>query len=117
MRYTRQRQVRGVGDRGHDAIRSAFAEVRGAALDAEVCALYLAGAGVRSLRVHERIAELSRSLNSDVDVVSTQVDGNFSVSWSDASFQPVDPDPVRRGSEAARWVLAKILSDGGRDAS
>ncbi len=112
-RYARQIAVLGIGSQGQASIRSATVQVCGTGLDAEVCALYLAGAGVARLWVHPRLAPQCRALNSEVQVEARDEDGPLVQLYAPDAPQdgltPPDEDPVRRGSLAARWALAKLL--------
>jgi hypothetical protein len=118
-RYARQIAVPGVGTSGQAAIARADVTVDGDDLAAEVCALYLAGAGVGTLRVPPTLAERCRRLSSDVRVVTSsppidardQVAVSIGAGGERARFSPErSGDAVRDGSIAARWVLARVLS-------
>jgi hypothetical protein len=107
--------VPGIGESGQEAIGRARVRIEGSGLAAEVCALYLAGAGVRALEVDSRIADACRALNREVEVIVglwepterllAWVLGERFVTPDAASKE----DPVLAGATAARWVLARIL--------
>lgn len=107
-RYARQVAV--VGASGHRAITDASATVIGEGLAAEVCARYLAGAGVGLLRVHHRLLGPMAAANSMITIEGHDLTGDLVVSLADDSHQPGPASPVARGAAAARWALAKILS-------
>jgi hypothetical protein len=98
-RYARQIAVPGVGEIGQEKISSIEVEVRGSDLAAEICALYLAGAGVRRLAVSPAIAARVRAINSEVELVD----------HAEVVVEPGPDDPVLAGSRAARLVLARAL--------
>lgn len=88
-RYARQMRVAEVGREKQQDLRHASVVVRGSDLSAEVEASYLAGAGIGSLVVNEKIANDISAINSDVRIEKT----------SDASEDEIDPraadlDPV-----------------------
>lgn len=98
---------------GQRRIASISAEVRGPSLAAEVCALYLAGAGVRRLLVDGALLERVRAVNREVEVEAL---ANDAPELTVRMVAPIDvehveqgDDPVLVGSRAARWVLAKGL--------
>ena len=118
-RYARQIAVPGVGPSGQAAFAGAEVSVAGQGLAAEVCALYLAGAGVGTLTVAPAFAEPCRRLSSEVRVipsVSTDAAEKLEVlvagrGGERARFSPEPSgDPVRDGAIAARWALARALS-------
>jgi len=113
-RYARQRSTEGVGEAGQAKIRAAAIALDGVGLDAEIAAFYLAGAGVGRLEVAAGLADGCRAHNGEVDVVVGAGAGReLVVRVADASYAADasrDPDPVTRGSRAARWALARILS-------
>jgi molybdopterin/thiamine biosynthesis adenylyltransferase len=95
-RYARQIAVPGIGEAGQRRISSLEVEVRGDDLAAEICALYLAGAGVK--RVVSAFAARVRALNSEVET-----EGTTSV------IAEPEGDDLLAGSRAARTVLARAL--------
>jgi molybdopterin/thiamine biosynthesis adenylyltransferase len=116
-RYARQIAVPGVGKGGQHAVAHAEARVLGSDLAAEVCALYLAGAGIGTLHVARALSDRCVSLNSAIEVIASDernVDAlavEVSIGGARARFAPPPSgDQVRDGSCAARWVLARILS-------
>jgi sulfur-carrier protein adenylyltransferase/sulfurtransferase len=98
-RYARQIAVPGVGAEGQSRIGALSVEVEGEGLAAEICALYLAGAGVKQLAVCEALVERVRALNSEVELVER----------AELVVCPEAGEPVEAGSRAARWVLARAL--------
>jgi molybdopterin/thiamine biosynthesis adenylyltransferase len=99
-RYARQIAVPGIGEIGQRRISSIEVEVRGSHPAAEICALYLAGAGVKCLAVAPELAERVRALNSEVELAER-------AAWI---VEPeADRDPVLAGSRAARAVLVRAL--------
>jgi hypothetical protein len=99
-RYARQISV--IGEAGQRRIGSLEVEVRGQGLAAEICALYLAGAGVAKLVVSEALVERVQAVNAEVEVVARAVAPAVVVT-------PEDGDPVTCGARAARSVLARAL--------
>jgi molybdopterin/thiamine biosynthesis adenylyltransferase len=114
-RYARQVAVAGVGAPGQARIAAARVEVDGDGFDAEVAALYLAGAGVGRLRVAARVAVACRALNTAIEVEEGAAPGALVVHLHRRpgleSHRPAGDDPVDRGARAARWVLARLLGD------
>lgn len=113
-RYLRQQTVAGVGRAGQARIAAGVVGLEGRGLDAEIAALYLAGAGVGSLQLDSSLVAACRALNSTISVqaslqASTQPE-ILRVAIGDRSFSPSEGDPVARGSAAARWALARLLS-------
>ncbi|MCK6546852.1 hypothetical protein L6R52_13470 [Myxococcota bacterium] len=116
-RYARQISVRGVGEVGQAAFERATVEVAGSGLDAELCALYLCGAGVGRLTVDPSLAGPCRALNAAVAVeerdggaalgVWVELDG-VRLELPSAVLAP--SGAVARGAAAARWALASILA-------
>lgn len=120
----------GIGERGQAAIRRADASIEGHGLAAEVCALYLIGAGMRAVEIDARLEASCKGRNSDVEVVARSAPeevpgedpGHLAVRLSDGlderAYTPdhtAPDDPVLRGSQAARWVLARILARAQRE--
>lgn len=120
-RYARQIAVPGVGTSGQRVIASADVVVDGSGLAAEVCALYLAGAGIGTLAVSPLFAGRCRELTSDIRIVAAgdehpkdhvQVALALESGGARARFEPEPSgDAVFDGSIAARWVLARLLSE------
>lgn len=103
-RYARQIAVPVIGELGQRRIGSLEVEVRGSNLAAEICALYLAGAGVNRLAVEPRLKDAVRALNSEVELVEHAA----------TIVEPRDDgDPVLAGSRAARSVLVRALGGDG----
>ena len=118
VRYGRQEVVPGIGRAGQARIRAAEVAVAGRGLDAEVCALYLAGAGVARLAVDPALVARCAAQNGEVEVWPRGGGAALEVELLGPEpgtvFQPRASLAVARGAEAARWVLARILSGGGR---
>lgn len=116
-RYARQIAVPGVGKSGQQAIAQAEARVLGGDLAAEVCALYLAGAGIGTLHVARALSGSCTALTSAIRVVAEDTPAQplaveVELGGARARFAPpASGDLVRDGSLAARWVLARILSE------
>jgi hypothetical protein len=82
---------------------------------AEVCALYLSGAGIGRLSVDRRWQEGCGRLNSTIEVsvvadedrveLAVVVDGETHV-------PPAGEGPVARGARAARWAMERVLVRG-----
>jgi hypothetical protein len=103
-------------------IERADVRVAGTGLAAEICALYLAGAGVGELGVAPTLVERCRALSSEIevhawteadqgDIVEVLVDRDRRGGPRAKFAAPEDADPVRRGAVAARWALAVVLSE------
>lgn len=128
-RYARQLSVPGVGARGQSLLSAADVIVDGDGLAAEVCALYLAGAGIGTLTVAQRLFDACRSIASGVRVIGARdfIDAgkeHVEVAVAEdsggarARFSPDNTgDALRDGSIAARWVLARVLSKRSGEAS
>lgn len=109
-RYARQISIAGVGERGQARLASAAITVDGSGLDAEVCALYLAGAGVGRLSVAASIAERCREQNSEVIVARDAASGVCRVRVGAELHEPsLELSQIERGARAARWALSKVL--------
>jgi hypothetical protein len=100
-RYARQISV--IGEVGQRRIAALEVEVIGSELAAEICALYLAGAGVARLWVDGALVDRVRAANSEVEVIARNG------AKPDVSVTPEDGDPVACGARAARRVLAGAL--------
>jgi len=111
-RYSRQICVRGVGTSGQSKIENARVVISGSGLGAEVCALYLAGAGLGHLEVHSDLVDRIRALNSSVRVESGVVNEDLAVSLNGVSMPVASGSSVERGSRLARDVLAALLVSG-----
>lgn len=109
-RYLRQQTVAAVGRAGQARIAAGVVQLEGRALDAEIAALYLAGAGVGTLQVDPRLAPSCRALNSTITIETAVQPELLRVTVGDRSYAPPQEDPVARGSAAARWALARLLS-------
>ena len=113
-RYARQISIAGVGEDGQARLRGAAVTVHGDRLDAEVCALYLAGAGVGRLTVHGSLAERCREQNGEISVVAGARSG---ACWVEAPGGPValegGKDDVGGGAWLARAALERIIGFGG----
>lgn len=112
-RYARQIAVPGIGEAGQRRIASVCVEVAGVDLAAEVCALYLAGAGVKRLLVGAALLDRIRAANEEVEVAPLCSPGSKLevrvVAPIEAAHVEEGEDPVLAGARAARWVLAKSL--------
>jgi hypothetical protein len=117
-RYARQVSVRGIGEAGQAAFARASVEIAGTALDAELCALYLAGAGVGHLVVDPCLVDGCRALNSDVhveprsagDALGLVIDLGGTRAELPSILLTTELSPVARGAAAARWALARVLA-------
>jgi hypothetical protein len=119
-RYLRQIAVPGFGDRGQSALSCASVRVEGEGLAAEVCALYLAGAGIGRLEAAPPIALECRALNAEVEVEAIPGGGpravpGISVLLLDTEGRQLarlhDPDDgVDTGAALARWVMERVLA-------
>jgi hypothetical protein len=110
-RYGRQALV--LGARGQARVRALEVEVRGVGLGAEVCALYLAGAGVRRLAVAPSIVARVQALSTEVIVEGSSAPrGGLELECLGAEKRFDDPDPLLAGAAAARWALAKAVNEG-----
>jgi hypothetical protein len=93
--------------------------IEGEGLTAEVCALYLAGAGVRRLEVPAPLVSRCRALNSEVDVASASTSAflparvSLSIRGGDGRElgrrMESDTRSVRSGAALARWALETVL--------
>lgn len=108
-RYARQTRVAEVGREKQENLRHASVVVSGSDLSAQVEALYLAGAGVGTLRVSNVIATDIAALNSDV-----VVEAELGVSENENEARATDLDPaaaaIFSGSSRALQKLKTILA-------
>ena len=110
-RYARQIVSPGVGLDGQRALAEATVTVHGGDLAAELCARYLAGAGVGCVRVDARQVASAVAVNGDVSVVPARVEPALAVDVGDRRGG-VGPGPsVFRAARAARWALVSILGE------
>lgn len=84
--------------------------VAGRDLASEVCASYLAGAGVARLEVDRALISALDGLNADVELCAIESGPGLVVAVGDARHEPAAGPDVARGASAARWALARILS-------
>jgi hypothetical protein len=111
QRYARQIALREIGPEGQASLLSAEVRVEGRGPEAEVCALYLAGAGVGRLRVDPRWADASRAINSTIEVRAIE-DGGPELALEVGATRyapPPDASPLSRGAQAARWALLSVV--------
>lgn len=109
-RYSRQIAVRSVGIRGHSRIQNGAVTISGAGLDAQICALYLAGAGVGTITCEPNIAAQIKAINSEVQICeSSEAKAEFGAVCKDESFNSDKPSELGRGSQVARDVIACFL--------
>jgi hypothetical protein len=123
-RYARQISVREIGASGQAAISAARARVEGRDLDAEVCALYLAGAGIGRLELDPALVDACRALNREVAIEAIHSAESsapeaaptaFAVELYGERHVPAGGGPLERGARAARWVLQRALLSGGAE--
>ncbi len=102
-------RVAEVGREKQENLRGASVCVVGDDVPAQVEALYLAGAGVGRMRVHESFADDVAHLNSDVVV---EADSEKSLRQVDARVSDLDPAAaaVASGSLAALATLKEIFA-------
>ena len=109
-RYARQISVKSVGQQGHSKVRNGAVEICGHGLDAQICALYLAGAGVGTITCDARLAEQVRAINSDVTIrEKTSPTTDFVAVCGSDSFRSDKSNELGRGSQVARDVIACFL--------
>jgi hypothetical protein len=109
-RYSRQIAVREFGPRGQSALERAQVRIAGSDLAAEVCARYLAGAGVGTLSVDPVLVSSCRAINATIRVEALPSGGPLAVELAGARFSPDDDgSSVGRGARAARWAIARAL--------
>ena len=108
-RYARQRAVSSVNESGQSRIQAGRARVFGTGLDARICALYLAGAGVGSLTVAPTLLEGVRELNSEIVVEFAEGEDTFCVEIDGTRLHSEKESALGRGSQVARDVLAAFL--------
>jgi hypothetical protein len=113
-RYSRQLAVREVGPRGQSALERAHVRVVGSDLAAEVCALYLAGAGLGALSVDPALLPACRRINADTTLEPLPGGGGaLLVELAGGRFSPeAAGSSVSRGARAARWAIARALMTG-----
>jgi hypothetical protein len=109
-RYARQRAVPGIGAVGQDRLAKAEVRLDGEGLEAELAALYLAGAGVGELIVPAHLVELCRAHNSTIHVDAGGVPGPLAVTVGGRRHDAVGWGAIDRGARAARWAIAAVLS-------
>jgi len=112
-RYIRQVTVASVGDDGQSRIADGQVTVFGTSLDAEICALYLAGAGVGRLRLRAELAELVRNLNSEIQLESFECETEFGAELDGVHILSQKESALARGSQVARDVIAGLLRGSG----
>lgn len=111
----------GIGDRGQEALGNAVVRVDGTGLAAEVCALYLAGAGVQRLEVDPDFADRCRAINGEIQiglvrdggarapcVVSVDILSHSGVQLARRSESA--SGGVEAGATLARWAIESVLS-------
>jgi hypothetical protein len=112
--------VPGIGDRGQEAISAAVVRVEGTGLAAEVCALYLAGAGIQRLEVDADLVDRCRAINREIAVDHNQ-GGARAPSVVRVAILADDGGELARRSESvsggveagatlARWALESVVS-------
>lgn len=113
-RYARQRSVPGVGVRGQAQLAAASVSILGDGLDAEICALYLAGAGIGCVRVSPSLAGRCREQNGEITVLELESSAvALRVVLGEETFEPPPGAPLLRGARAARWAMARIFTRAG----
>jgi molybdopterin/thiamine biosynthesis adenylyltransferase len=98
-RYARQMRVAEVGRERQENLQHASVVVLGDDLSAHVEALYLAGAGVGTVRVNEVLAADVAALNSDIVI---ETDSEKSAPESDARASGLDAAAAQIFSGSAR---------------
>jgi hypothetical protein len=98
-RHSRQTRLREIGESGQAKIAAASVEVRGSGVAAEVEARYLAGAGVRELRVGDaRVASSAQAIDASLAVV---VDASLASNADDARDGALSAFGIRDASARA----------------
>ena len=108
-RYVRQVSVPSVGQEGQSRIGQGEVRVFGAGLDAQICALYLAGAGVGKLSLHHELIERVRTINSGIQLTGFDAGSDFRAELGERRIGSDKPSVLGRGSQVARDVLAGLL--------
>ena len=117
-RYTRQVRLSDVGPSGQERLGALRAHVPGRDLGARVEALYLAGAGVRTLVVEgEAIAEAARALNPEIEVAAAaeRAEGGRNLG-AELGLHEGAAD-VAEGALRALFKVREALFDANRDAN
>jgi|HubBroStandDraft_6_1064221.scaffolds.fasta_scaffold1588574_2 hypothetical protein len=114
-RHDRQARLAEIGSAGQARIAAASVEIRSEGLAAEVATRYLAGAGVRELRVHDCV--LAAAANAIDPAVCAVVDVEMptTASGDEASLEFRDPS-AREAARGAREALQALrgLIEGAR---
>ncbi len=110
-RHDRQARLAEIGSAGQERIAAASVEIRSEGLAAEVATRYLAGAGVRELRVRDRVlAAVATAMDPavravvDAEMVTTAAGGEASLDLRDPSARE-----VARGAREALRTLRAIV--------
>jgi|GEM_PF-5734479 len=111
-RYSRQISVKSVGPRGHSRVRNGSVEIYGHGLDSQICALYLAGAGVGTISCHSKVIDQVRAINSEVETLEIAEDStDFRAVCRKETFRSKKTNELGRGSQVARDVIACFLRE------
>jgi hypothetical protein len=108
-RYARQLAVPSVNVSGQSRIQAGKVRIFGTGLDAEICALYLAGAGVGTLIVAPILLAGVRGINSEITVESMEGEDALRVEIDGRRLHSEKDSALGRGSQLARDVLAAFL--------
>jgi hypothetical protein len=100
-RYARQILLDEVGGRGQRRLCAARVAVLGRGRAAEVCAAYLAAAGVRGL-VTEAATERARAIRPDLEIAASGP--------ADLVVAPADPEVEGGAAAAAAWVEGALAA-------
>ena len=111
-RYSRQISVKSVGQRGHLRVRNGSVKVYGSGLDSQVCALYLAGAGVGTIFCHSKVMNQVQAINSEIKILEISEDStDFRAVCGKETFRSKKTNELGRGSQVARDVIACFLRE------
>ena len=109
-RYSRQISVKSVGEQGHLRIRNGSVEIYGDGLDSQICALYLAGAGVGTIFCHSKLIDQVQAINSEIKTLEIAEDStDFRAVCGKETFRSKKTNELGRGSQVARDVIACFL--------
>ena len=110
-RHARQASLVEIGEAGQAKIAAASVDVLGSDLTAEIEARYLAGAGVRALRVRDAsLAAVVHAIDPEIDVTVDASMGEASTSVAPFDLRDASARAVAVGAHRALVALRKMLA-------